>query len=72
MDFDGRFGFTAWQDKNGLNTAWIEPAIDVFLLDKLPMEPWASLSSMYVARGWQRTWPKYAEPEFGLWKWWME
>ena len=33
--------------------------LKVFLLDRLPGEPWASLSRKYIAKGWQRAWSGY-------------
>ena len=71
MEADGRFGFTAWQDKNCLNTGWIDPALPVFLLDKMPMDPWRSISLEYVRNKWQRPWPTYPDGEHDLWSWWM-
>lgn len=69
---NGRFGFTAWQYKSGwVKPAWINPALPVFLLDRLPMEPWVSLSAEYVAKGWQRPWDKYAEHQSAMWGWWQ-
>jgi GT2 family glycosyltransferase len=70
---DGRFGFTAWQEQHPTaRKAWLRPALPVFLLDRLPMEPWASLSREYVAKGWQRHWPPYGEKDSHLWEWWTK
>ncbi len=67
----GLFGFTAWQTKSPWVTCgWIDPALPVFLLDRLPMEPWRSLSKQYVALGWQRDWPPYEAGQSKLWEWW--
>jgi len=64
------FGFTEWQDKTpGLVKGWINPALAVCLLDRLPFEPWASLSMDYVRKGWQRPWPKYDPSQKILWSW---
>lgn len=69
---DGRFGFTAWQDHNqDILKAWINPALPVVLLDRLPMEPWASLSATYEAKGWQRPWAKYDISQSALWSWFL-
>lgn len=64
------FGLEEWQGAQGprLVRGWINPALCVFLLDRLPFEPWASYSNNYVTRGWQRSWPKYS-PQCTLWKW---
>lgn len=70
---NGRWGFTAWQDQHpDVVRGWLNPALPVFLLDRLPVEPWRSLSLEYNARGWQREWPVY-EPRFQghLWGWWL-
>lgn len=67
----GRFGFTAWQEKSPWVTkGWLKPALPVFLLDRLPREPWQSLSAEYVAKGWQRPWGQYEEKDRDLWSWW--
>ncbi len=67
---DGRMGFTAWQDRTpSVVKAWINPAIPVFLLDRMPMEPWKSLSAEYVAEKWQREWPTYDPAGSALWSW---
>ncbi len=68
----GRFGFTAWQEKSPVRKGWIDPSIPVFLLDRLPREPWRSLSLEYVQKGWQREWGPYAETDKVLWSWWCE
>jgi len=70
---DGRWGFTAWQEKNeSVGRGWLNPALPVFLLDHLPMEPWASLSKEYVRQGWQREWPEYGPQHEHLWQWWLK
>lgn len=66
----GRFGFTAWQLMSDWVTAgWINPALPVFLLDRMPMDPWVSLSLRYEKNGWQRPWDKYDESKANLWEW---
>ena len=64
------FGFEAWQAAQGneLIRGWIYPALPVFLLDKLPFEPWCTHTRHYVRRGWQRLWQSYA-PANTLWEW---
>lgn len=69
---DGRFGFTAWQEHSEAKRGFISPSLPVFLLDRLPREPWLSLSREYVARGWQRPWGPYEERDRDLWSWWCE
>jgi glycosyltransferase involved in cell wall biosynthesis len=68
------FGFEEWQAAQGagLISGWITPAIPVFLLDRLPLEPWVSYTATYTRRGWQRSWPKYDQTGT-LWRWrWPE
>ena len=69
---DGRMGFTGWQSRNSqVKKAWINPALPVFLLNRLPIEPWATLSATYVQKGWQRAWPgPYRPGREKLWSWW--
>jgi len=64
------FGLEEWQTAQGpaLVRGWINPALCVFLLDRIPFQPWKSYSDAYIARGWQRSWPKY-DPTCTLWKW---
>jgi glycosyltransferase involved in cell wall biosynthesis len=63
-------GFTEWQLKHGVVTkGWIAPPLKVFLLDRLPTEPWASLSRQYISKGWQRAWSGY-DPANPFWNWW--
>ncbi len=61
----GRFGFTEWQVRYGLRRGWITPDLEVPQLDRLPFEPWLSLSEEYIENGWSRPWGKYHEK-------WME
>lgn len=66
-------GFTDWQIGNrGVTKGWIVPPLKLFLLDRLPIEPWASVSRGYVAVGWQRPWSNYPESAAPLlWDWWL-
>ncbi|MCU1349049.1 MAG: hypothetical protein JWO56_2079 [Acidobacteria bacterium] len=69
------FGFEEWQveQEPPLTAGWIDPAPPLFLLDRLPFEPWRSLTDAYVASGWQRPWQRYDESEASLWSWrWPE
>ncbi len=65
------FGLEEWQTAQGrrLRRGWITPALEVFLLDRIPFAPWRGYSDGYIARGWQREWPKY-DPSSTLWQWW--
>lgn len=68
---NGRFGFTGWQTGNKQVTkGWINPALSVFLMDRLHFEPWASLSRKYVKNGWQRERAFYTDKDQSLWGWW--
>jgi len=59
IPYRGRFGFTEWQDRYELKAGWIRPDITCPQLDRVPIEPWASLAEKYVDNGWSRPWPKY-------------
>jgi len=69
---EGKYGgFEAWQRAHPeVTRAQIQPALSLFLLDRLPMEPWASLSAEYIAKGWQRPWRTYSAGVSHLWEWW--
>jgi hypothetical protein len=67
---DGRFGFTAWQEKHdAIRKAWMQPSLPVILLDHVPFAPWSYLSLKYEAEGWQRHWSHYG-PDSELMEWW--
>jgi glycosyltransferase involved in cell wall biosynthesis len=66
---DGRFGFTEWQHEYRPVRGWINPDLPVVSLDRVPFEPWASLSERYVEKEWQRPWGKYHE-QADYWEWW--
>jgi hypothetical protein len=67
---DGRFGFTQFQEHFPMKCGWLDPALPVVLLDRLPIEPWRSLSDKYIANGWQRRWEPYDKPEHAkIWAW---
>ncbi len=69
---NGRFGFTAWQMQNkDVVKGWLNPSLPVILMDRLPMEPWRSLSTQYRNKGWQRTRDFYGDAERATWEWWM-
>jgi hypothetical protein len=64
-------GFTDWQQRHpDLVIGWIIPPISLFLLDRLPLEPWSTLSRKYIARGEQRGWTNYGPEAAELWEWW--
>ncbi len=63
-------GFTEFQVSHpNIVKGWITPPLNVFLLDRMPTEPWASLSREYIAKGWQRPWSSY-DPKVPFWNWW--
>jgi glycosyltransferase involved in cell wall biosynthesis len=65
----GRFGFTEWQSRYYLRRGWITPDLLVPQLDRVPVEPFQSLSEEYVERGWQRQWPLYDEWMRAYYEW---
>lgn len=68
---DGRNGFTEWQHTHPeVGRGWLTPGIPFCCLDRVPVEPWRSLSIEYEARGWQRPWSKY-DPRFPYWWEWF-
>lgn len=67
---NGYFGFTQWQRQSKVIKGWINPSIPICLLDRMRMEPWASLSLEYIAKGWQRRWAQYDDSNASLWNWW--
>jgi GT2 family glycosyltransferase len=70
---DGRFhGFTTWQERTerGAVKGWIAPPLPAFLLDRIPFDPWRSLSERYVRDGVQRHWPPYDAESAWMWEWW--
>ena len=66
-------GFTDWQlAHRQVSKGWIVPPLKLFLLDRLPIEPWASLSKDYIDQKWQRMWTRYPETAAPyLWDWWL-
>lgn len=64
------YGYEEWQRTKiaHLKKGWIKPSLPVFLLDRMPQEPWITLSKMYEKNGWQR--PSYFYlPECKIWDW---
>lgn len=71
--FHGVGGFTDWQLRHPeVIKGWILPPLQVFLLDRLPIEPWASLSKEYIRKEWQRPWTNYSLADSQLWDWWTK
>lgn len=64
------YGWEEWQQEKvpHLKRGWIQPALPIFLLDRIPYEPWMGLSKMYEKNGWQRATYKYL-PECTIWDW---
>ena len=71
--FNGVGGFTNWQTETAdVCKGWVVPPLKLFLLDRLPMEPWCSLSKKYIAEGIQRPWTQYPDSAKHLWEWWLQ
>lgn len=68
MKAEGRYGFSDYQVKQDLRRGWVTPDLPLVLLDRLPFEPWISLSEHYVNKGWQRYWPAW-DPVWMRWAW---
>jgi hypothetical protein len=69
----GYFGLEEFQQQRQIAAGWILPSLPVFLLDRMPMEPWAGLSESYVRKGWQRKWSlglRYKPEQHEMWDWW--
>jgi len=70
----GYFGLEEWQQATKeIQSGWIIPSLPVFLLDRMPNEPWRSLSEEYVRKGWQREWSlslRYKPEQHAMWDWW--
>jgi hypothetical protein len=71
---NGRFGFTEFQHNTYPPRAWIRPDLKMCELDKLPFDPWESLTAGYKQEpGLQRDWGAYPADMFdGYWSWWNE
>jgi glycosyltransferase involved in cell wall biosynthesis len=65
-------GFNFWQQAHPeVLKGWVSPPLHVFLLDRLPMDPWRTISDRYIGRGWQRPWKNYTQQDSWLWDWWL-
>lgn len=67
----GRFGWTEFQRRHRGLIGWLTPDLPCFALDRLPFEPWRSLTERYVAQGVQRRWPEYPSAMADYWSWWL-
>jgi glycosyltransferase involved in cell wall biosynthesis len=72
MAVRGMFGFTLWQHEQEPVRGFVAPWLKVLQLDRLPLEPWRSLSDGYIRQGWQRDWPVWDESHAGEWAWMVE
>lgn len=63
----GRNGFTIWQHRERVRTGWIKPDLALVQLDRIPAEPWASLSRQYVENGWARKWSPHEPCDSAWW-----
>jgi len=69
----GRFGFDTWQQRYDVPRAWVTPDINCPQLDRVPLEPWVSLTEEYIEKGWSRPWPPYDESWMTpFWEWMLE
>jgi hypothetical protein len=65
-------GFGDWAKRTNCVCGWLVPPLKLFLLDRLPVEPWASLSKRYIAEKQQRAWTMYSQAEAeSLAGWWL-
>lgn len=64
------YGWEEWQQEKvpHLKRGWINPALPIFLLDRVPYEPWMGISQMYEKNGWQRPSYRYL-PDCTIWDW---
>ena len=66
---NGRAGFTIWQHRHSLKAGWLTPTMYAVQLDRIPEDPWASLSAHYVEQGWARSWDPYERDMANWWEW---
>lgn len=66
---NGRAGFTIWQHRFHLRAGWLTPDLPVVQLDRIPAEPWRTLSERYIELGWARAWDPYTSDMEGWWSW---
>lgn len=65
----GYFGWTEHQQLYRWIRGWIKPDLFCPQLDRIPQEPWASLTAHYKQLGWNRDWPPYEEISAPYWEW---
>ena len=67
------WGLQIWVNSHKLTRGWILPSLPVFLLDRVPFEPWMSLNAEYEKQGWQRPTVgaihMYTMAQKNLWSW---
>jgi len=64
-------GFTEWQlEHPRVRKGWMCPPLKVFLLDRVPINPYAECSEFYERNRWQRFWTRYPVTS-GIWEWWL-
>lgn len=64
------YGFTEWQHTHGeVRRGWITPDLLCPLMDRLPFEPFLSLSARYQRLRWQRPWGTYPVRMGWAWEW---
>jgi hypothetical protein len=62
------YGFTHWQVlEEEVRKGWLTPALPITLLDRIPVDPWKSLSEKYLANKWQREFSVYDPASHVLW-----
>jgi hypothetical protein len=66
---NGRAGFTIWQHRQNVKPGWLTPDIPNVQLDRIPTEPWRTLSERYVEMGWARHWDPYTDDMERWWAW---
>lgn len=67
------WGWAAWVLRHQIKGGWLKPSLPVFVLDRVPFQPWLSLSREYEARQWQRllgdSVRRYTMVDAHLWAW---
>jgi glycosyltransferase involved in cell wall biosynthesis len=67
---DKYWGWEFWMLTHNIRGGWLKPSLPVFLLDRLPFEPWRSLTQEYGAKGWMRLLGcEYTMARAYLWQW---
>lgn len=66
---NGRYGGTEWQHKYRPERSWVTPDLQVFGLDRVPVEPWMTYSNDYVKAEVQREWSTYPREMSWYWEW---